>query len=224
MLKNILLSIVLTSALFFSSCTCPQSPILSPKLESEIQKNLLSKMFEDHFGVILDKEIIRSQIPVILISKERFTKDFYEKSRLKILEKKYNVVVGLYIRQVNVKGFPREFIFISNELDSMNALIAFHHETGHYLCRKRNCNCLIYEDKLLNEFHAYRYSLEKALEIMSEEFIVENLLDIIKTVSYGDVDDYHTKACMKIMNSSCWDDCLRFLYKKDIQFFLEKKD
>ena len=210
-LKKILLSIILAVFSLTSSCITSQSS----QLNSEVQQNIVPKISNDLFSTILKKEIENSEVLILLMDKEKFTKGFFEKSNYYIPKEIYENVVGMYVFEGRVEGFPDNFIFIANKLNTKTALIVLYHEKGHYSCRINKCDCIIYSNNLLSEIHAYKNSLKEAINSESEEFVVENLLAIMGTAFYGSNSDHHTKAALNIINSPIWNECLKFLSDRD---------
>jgi len=211
-IKKTFLILFIFSFLLLSGCSYSLSPVVS-----EWNKNNISIRYEDpNYGEILKEEVERCPIPVLVVDRDFFIEDYLSKSPYFEEEKDYSRVVGLFIPKSHSHEYPKTFIFISDDLETVDIISVLFHEWGHHLCRKNKCICTYLDDQTLQEYHAYSYQMYFSLGTGCKDIVEATLDIIIGTAYHGNIGDSHTIASRYVISGNLlFDQCRAFLLQAE---------
>jgi hypothetical protein len=156
-----------------------------------------------------------SPVPVIIASEEEFWL-YIARSRSRNLGDAERLNAFYVSNNYAQPGYPREF-FLIKEHSNPDALVSrYHHELGHYNCRKNGCYCVA--DEVSGEIHAYSHELRACLERgldQSLEISVRNIAGLFLDSSLGEPRgqalDVYGFAAFVVIDTTLWNQCLDYL-------------
>jgi hypothetical protein len=176
-------------------------------IKSANEDKVKRKAVFEEYQKIADK----CPIPVFVIDRYKFSRDFLEKVKSKNADPlTLPYLHGLYISAKSMPlavrdDWPNEFIFVhdNGSPDFMIGILL--HEIGHHLCHKNHCSCYdLGGDEVYMEAHAIRYSLEM---LMAHEF-TEALVIIyhdVKVAATGDYGIEDRDPARLVMKDEIWE-------------------
>ncbi|MHA1468945.1 MAG: hypothetical protein ACTSSP_00135 [Candidatus Asgardarchaeia archaeon] len=174
-----------------------------------------------------DEILSSSPIPVFVMSMNEFAFDFLyyflddpNSIGLKVSSVEDINILGMYVINHGVKGWPNEFIFINEALAPRQIMVVYAHEIGHYNCQKIHCKCLNPHDLVLSELHGLLNELQVAWD-HDLPIVMESSIRIMASQIIDPDTDLHNKiAIALIMDFEIWEKSIKYL--KDQEEIINK--
>lgn len=207
-----ILLFLLSSCLPFANSTLIRIES-NPIVFSKIDPNNLQ--FEKY-----DEILSSSPIPVYIINVSDFAFEFLyyflDDGDPNVLRKStiFDInMLGMYVHNHKVKGWPNEFIYINKALTPTQIMVVYGHEIGHYKCRKKHCICFHITNPLLKETHALLNELEFAWKHNFPEVMESSVRIMAAQILDEDTDLHNKMAVALVIDYEIWDKTIKYLIK-----------
>lgn len=105
-----------------------------------------------------------------------------------------NKLMGLYIPENSIEGWPNEFIFINKDMSSSSIMATFFHETQHAICKRTHCECTKSRSSCAAEAHAIEAEIRIAMKHDLPEVVITGIKDISIYAQEDDLSSYKVAA------------------------------